>query len=374
MLFFKFIFRKDIVKTVTVGLAERSYKIYIENGLLDSAGKFLSGLSLNRNCAIITNDTVAPLYLNRVKSSLRSAGFNAREIILPDGETHKTLNTISFVYDQLIQMDFDRNCSIIALGGGVIGDMAGFAAATFFRGVPYIQIPTTLLSQVDSSVGGKTGVNLTGGKNLVGAFYQPKMVIIDPDVLSTLDLKELRAGLAEVIKYGVILDETFFDFLVKNILKALALDHDTLVHIIQTCCSIKADVTAQDETEKGIRSFLNFGHTIGHAIEALTGYQKYVHGEAVAMGMAAVSRLSVFWGLCSQAESDHLIALLEKTALPVDLPEFSLSDYIDVMLKDKKRDAGGVKMVLMKRIGKVCTELKTADQLTAALKESIGMV
>ena len=269
------------MQTVKVDLKERSYNIHIENGLLNKTGDLISSLPVRKNIAIITNTTIAPLYLDKVKTILIKSDFNVQEIILPDGEEHKNLNTISNIYNELIKMDFDRNSSIIALGGGVVGDMAGFAAATFFRGIPYIQIPTTLLSQVDSSVGGKTGVNLPGGKNLVGAFYQPQIVIIDPEVLKTLKINELRAGIAEVIKYGVILDNEFFKYLELNIDKALNLDVETIAYIIKTCCSIKSDVTTQDEKEKGIRAFLNFGHTMGHAVETLTYYNEFIHGEAL---------------------------------------------------------------------------------------------
>jgi len=372
VLFFFDILKGLTVKTVTVELGKRSYDINIASGLLDRTGERLLSLPVSKNVAVITNSTVAPLYLDRVRNSLLRAGYRVNEIVLPDGEQHKTLETVSGIYDQLARMDFDRNCPVIALGGGVIGDMAGFAAATFLRGVPYIQIPTTLLSQVDSSVGGKTGVNLSEGKNLVGAFYQPGIVIIDPDVLVTLDPSELKAGLAEVIKYGVILDADFFAFLEKNMANLLALDHDALVHVIKTCCALKAEVTSQDEKEKGLRSILNFGHTIGHAVETLANYQDYIHGEAVAIGMAAVAKLSVYWGLTDAAAVERLIGLLNKTALPIDLPSFSINYYLDVMLKDKKRAADGVKMVLMKRIGEVCLALKTPQDLSNAMKTVFG--
>jgi len=356
------------MQTVKVELNERSYNIYIEKGLLDKSGDLISSLPVRKNIVIITNTTIAPLYLEKVKTSLLKSHFKVNEIILPDGENYKTLDSISGIYNELIKMDFDRNSAIIALGGGVVGDMSGFAAATFFRGVPYIQIPTTLLSQVDSSVGGKTGVNLPGGKNMVGAFYQPQTVIIDPDVLKTLRNSELKAGLAEIIKYGVILDLDFFKYLEANIDKALSLDNETIIQIIKTCCSIKADVTAQDEKEKGIRSFLNFGHTIGHAVETLTHYNTFIHGEAVSIGMAAIARISVLLGLTDIENANRLIKLLKKSGLPTELPVFPLKDYIDVMLKDKKRSNAGIKMVLMKQIGEVLLEVKNSEELNAALK------
>ena len=355
------------MQTVKVDLKDRTYNIHIGNGLLNKTGDLISSLPFRKNIAIITNTTIAPLYLKKVKTSLLKADFKVHEIILPDGEDYKTLNTISDIYNKLINMDFDRNSAIIALGGGVVGDMSGFAAATFYRGVPYIQIPTTLLSQVDSSVGGKTGVNLIDGKNLVGAFYQPQAVIIDPKVLKTLKNSELKAGLAEVIKYGVILNPDFFKFLETNIDKALSLDNETIIRIIKTCCSIKADITTQDEKEKGIRSFLNFGHTIGHAVETLTCYNTYIHGEAVSIGMAAIARISVLLGLTSKENANRLIELLKKSGLPTELPIFPLKDYVDVMLKDKKRVDAGIKIVLMKQIGEVFLEVKNAEELNAAL-------
>jgi 3-dehydroquinate synthase len=361
------------MQTVKVDLKDRSYNIHIENGLLNKTGDLISTLPVRKNIAIITNKTIAPLYLDIVKTKLKKTGFNVHVIILPDGEEHKNLNTITNIYNELIMMDFDRNSSIIALGGGVVGDMAGFAAATFFRGIPYIQIPTTLLSQVDSSVGGKTGVNLPGGKNLVGAFYQPKLVIIDPEVLKTLQITELRAGIAEVIKYGVILNNEFFKYLELNIDQAVKLDDETIAYIIKTSCSIKADITTQDEKEKGIRSFLNFGHTIGHAVETLTNYNEFTHGEAVAIGMAAISKLSEFWRFTDIENSNRLIALLQKSGLPTELPAFSLNDYIDTMMKDKKRAEAGINMVLMKQIGEVFLKLKTADELSLAMQTALNL-
>lgn len=361
------------MQTVHVALKDRSYNIHIENGLLNKSGELIARLPVRKNITIITNSTIAPLYLDRLKTKLINAGFNVHEIILPDGENHKNLNTISNIYNELIKMDLDRNSSILALGGGVVGDMAGFAAATFFRGVPYIQIPTTLLSQVDSSVGGKTGVNLTGGKNLVGAFYQPKIVIIDPEVLKTLEVNELRAGIAEVIKYGVILDSKFFQYLESNIDKAFKLDYMTITHIIKTCCSIKANITSQDEKEKGIRSYLNFGHTIGHAVEALTHYNKFIHGEAVSIGMAAVSKISEYWQFTDRSNTDRLLTLLKRSGLPTELPAFTLNDYIVTMLKDKKRAEAGINMVLMKQIGEVFLKVKTEDELRLAMNTALNI-
>jgi len=339
------------METVHVSLGQRSYAIRIESGLLNHAGNLISELPLQKKATIITNETIAPLYLTTLKKSLERCSFTVHEIIIPDGEQYKGLSIIEKMYTDLLSFTIDRNCPVIALGGGVVGDMTGFAASTILRGVPYIQIPTTLLSQVDSSVGGKTGVNLPEGKNLVGSFYQPSLVIIDPDVLKTLDPRELRAGLAEVIKYGIIRDETFFSFLEKHIVNILNLDNKSLIHTIKTCCGIKADITSADETEKGVRSLLNFGHTIGHAIETLTNYKSFKHGEAVSMGMAAAALLSHKADFCSREDYERIVGLLQKTGLPTDFPVFSLHEYGSVIGKDKKRSAEMIRMVLMQRIG-----------------------
>ncbi|MCP4626020.1 MAG: 3-dehydroquinate synthase [bacterium] len=359
------------MEKATVDLGKRSYDILIENGILDQAGTLIKSLPLRQHTTIITNDTIAPLYLEQLKTSLTSASITFNEIILPDGEEHKELKTIEAIHHKLLTHDLDRNSPLIALGGGVIGDMTGFAAATYLRGVPFIQIPTTLLSQVDSSVGGKTGVNLPGGKNMVGAFYQPALVIIDPLVLKTLERRELKAGMAEVIKYGIIWDASFFNFLKENLTQAYALDAKTIARLIKTCCTIKAEITSRDETEKGIRSYLNFGHTIGHAIETLTEYKTYIHGEAVAIGMVAAAKLSAGWGHCDDTEVSEVVEILQQAELPTKLPSFSAEEYSGIIQKDKKKTGSSVRMVLMNRIGKVL--LKDIDQptLIAALKKML---
>jgi 3-dehydroquinate synthase len=359
------------MESVRVNLGERSYHILIQDGLIAESGTTIYSCSPGNLAVIITNATVAPLYLPAVKKSLEDALFQVAVIELPDGEEYKTLSLVEQLYDQLLAYNVDRTSPIIALGGGVIGDMAGFAAATFLRGVPLIHIPTTLLAQVDSSVGGKTGVNLPQGKNMVGAFYQPRLVLIDPAVLKTLDSRELRAGMSEVIKYSVIHDRHFFYFLQNNMAGAYALDEAVIFRIIKTCCAIKAAITAQDEHEGGIRAVLNFGHTIGHAIEMLTAYSSFRHGEAVAMGMAAAARLSAAWGYCAYEACNDLIALLESAGLPVQLPALERNSYLAAMQKDKKRSRGTIRMVLMKSIGEVIIEEIAAEKLASALTDHL---
>ncbi|MEK7773341.1 MAG: 3-dehydroquinate synthase, partial [Deltaproteobacteria bacterium] len=277
--------------TIRVELGQRSYPIHIERGLLSSIGTRLNDLGFKGRAAVVTNPRVGGLYAKAVCGALEAAGVVPAVITVPDGEEYKTLKEASKVYDGLIERMMERSSPVIALGGGVIGDLAGFVAATYLRGVPFIQIPTTLLAQVDSSVGGKTAVNHPKGKNLIGAFYQPRAVFIDPDALKTLDAREMRAGLAEVIKYGVIWDEGFFSFLEKNAEKLLT-PGDELITAIEMSCRIKAEVVGLDETESGLRSILNFGHTFAHAIEALSGYGTFKHGEAVAIGMHMAARFS----------------------------------------------------------------------------------
>ncbi|MCX5899276.1 MAG: 3-dehydroquinate synthase [Proteobacteria bacterium] len=349
--------------TITVDLGRRSYEILIEELLLDKAGSFIRGLHLADSTAIITNTTIAPLYADRLAAALQASGFKPSIIKLPDGEQFKTLAHIQHIYSDMLAAGLDRQSLLIALGGGVIGDMTGFAAATFMRGIPCIQIPTTLLAQVDSSVGGKTGVNLAEGKNLVGAFHQPRLVLIDPKVLFTLPVRELQSGTAEVIKTAIIHDALFFEYLEHNTAGIARTDMAVLQHIITTCCRIKAKITSQDETEQGIRAFLNFGHTIGHAIETLTGYETYTHGEAVAIGMAAIARLSLKLGFCCDCDADRIVALLQLAGLPTALPCFSAAAYVDAILKDKKKRADTIKMVFLKEIGVVFSREITAQQL-----------
>jgi 3-dehydroquinate synthase len=357
------------MESVRVSLGERSYRILIQHGLIQEAGDILFSCNVGSHAVIITNTTVGPLYLPAVKKSLEDALFQVDVIEIPDGEEYKTLAWMKRIYDRLLAYNLDRTSSIIALGGGVIGDMTGFAAATFLRGIPLMHMPTTLLAQVDSSIGGKTGVNLPQGKNMVGAFYQPRLVLIDPAVLKTLDSRELRTGMAEVIKYSVIHDRDFFYFLKDNVNSAYALNDAAVSRIIKTCCTIKAAITEQDEREGGIRAILNFGHTIGHAIETLTSYSRFRHGEAVAMGMAAAARLSAAWGCCPHEAYTGLIALLESAGLPVQIPAFERDSYLAAIQKDKKRARGTIRMVLMKSIGEVFIEEISAEKLASAFQD-----
>ena len=332
---------------------DRSYEISIQRGLLPSVGEKLSALGLSGKCAVVTNPKVGSLYLDKVQKSLSASGFNPISIEIPDGEQYKSLATAESVLDRLVEERFERKSIVLALGGGVVGDLAGFVASVYLRGVPYVQIPTTLLSQVDSSVGGKTAVNHTTGKNLIGAFYQPKAVFIDPDVLSTLDEREVRAGLAEVIKYGIIKDEEFFAFLEKSGRELLNSSSDVLVKAIAKSCEVKAMVVSEDERESGLRAILNFGHTFGHAIEALTSYKKYLHGEAISIGMVLASEFSVHKGLCPKTSSDRVKDLLLNLGLETEFSGLSADDMVSAMFHDKKVSGGEIKAILMNDIGSV---------------------
>ncbi len=347
---------------INVPLGDRSYKISIQSGLLLSFGEILKALCFPKNIAIITNTTVNSLYGDQVTKILSQKDFKTHFCVLPDGEEYKNLDKLRSIYDYLIQKGFDRGCGIIALGGGVIGDMAGFAAATFLRGIPYVQIPTTLLSQVDSSVGGKTAVNHPLGKNLIGAFYQPEAVLIDIDTLRTLDPREVSAGLAEVVKYGVIYDNDFFVWLENNAVALRQLEPNALVHAIKRSCEIKSDIVGQDEKEGSIRAYLNFGHTFGHAIESLSGYGVWKHGEAVSAGMVIAAKIAHIHDLCSQDDVDRISGLLIALNLPVDAPNFSHEDYLDSIQRDKKVKAGRLSLVLNMGIGSVT--LKQVDNLS----------
>lgn len=351
------------MNTVTVDLGQRSYDILIEEQLLDKAGSCIAGLRTQGNTAIVTNTTVAPLYASRLAQTLKQSGFNTAVIELPDGEQFKTHDQLQRIYSSMLAAGLDRQSLLIALGGGVIGDMAGFAAATYMRGIPFIQIPTTLLAQVDSSVGGKTGVNLAEGKNLVGAFHQPLLVLIDPQVLSTLPARQLQSGAAEVVKSAVIHDAKFFEYLEHATSGIAGADMPVLQNVISTCCRIKASITSLDETEQGIRAFLNFGHTIGHAIETLTEYATYTHGEAVAIGMAVSAHMSCKLGFCKKGDAERLISLLQSIGLPTALPCFSAEAYIEAVLKDKKKTGSVLKMVFMKEIGTVFIRTTATQEL-----------
>ncbi|RLK47030.1 3-dehydroquinate synthase [Alkalispirillum mobile] len=334
--------------TLHVDLGSRSYPIHIGTGLLDKSPLFTDHLPARR-VLVVTNETVAPHYLDRVLDSLGDR--EAHSVVLPDGERFKSLETAMRVYDSLIEHRFDRGSAIVALGGGVIGDLAGFVAATWQRGVRYLQVPTTLLAQVDSSVGGKTAVNHPGGKNMIGAFHQPRCVVADMDTLDTLPDRELRAGLAEVIKYGLIRDAGFLDWLEANMAALLARDKPALAEAVQRSCRHKAAVVAEDELEAGQRALLNLGHTFGHAIETHTGYGAWLHGEAVAAGMVMAGWMSMHQGWLSEADFQRLERLLSAAGLPVAPPEMTGQRFRELMAVDKKVQDGRLRLVLLRALG-----------------------
>jgi 3-dehydroquinate synthase len=351
---------------VTVELGDRAYPILIGSGLLAEIGPRLATLLGTGAAAIITNPTVGKLYLEMVEASLRQAGWRVTVVEIPDGEEYKNLASLALIYDRLLEAHLERASPIVALGGGVIGDLAGFAAATLLRGVPFVQLPTTLLAQVDSSVGGKTGINHPAGKNLIGAFYQPRLVLIDISTLKTLPRRELLAGLAEVIKYGVILDAELFATIEARLDHILLLDEDLLRSVVQRCCALKAMVVHRDEREADYRSILNFGHTLAHALEALTGYQRYLHGEAVAVGMAFAAKLSCVRGYCSEETMQRITQLLKRAGLTVEVPsEFSAHQLAQVIEGDKKVSSGKVKFVCIESVGRTRFEHLTAPEVAA---------
>ena len=355
------------MKTLELDLGDRSYPIYIGTGLLARA-ELLTSYIHGARVAIVSNTTVAPLYLARVRAALTR--YQPLDVILPDGEQHKTLEVLNRIFDALLQNRCDRQTTIIALGGGVVGDMAGFAAAVYQRGVPFIQVPTTLLAQVDSSVGGKTGVNHALGKNMIGAFYQPRAVVIDTDTLGTLPDRELSAGLAEVIKYGLIRDPGFFEWLEAHMDRLLVRDPAALAEAIYRSCRNKAEVVVADEKEAGARALLNLGHTFGHAIETGMGYGAWLHGEAVAAGMAMAADLSRRLGWLKEAEVTRIRALIERARLPVQAPPtLSAARFRELMSVDKKVLAGKLRLVLLKQLGEAVI---TADVPAAALDETLN--
>ena len=335
---------------VTIALAERSYEIVIGTGIFDARGTY-EQLPAATRALIVTNTTVAPLYARRLREALGVRYGEVIEVQLPDGEEHKNWQTLNLIFDALLQHGCDRKTVLFALGGGVVGDMTGFAAASYMRGVPFVQVPTTLLAQVDSSVGGKTAINHPLGKNMIGAFYQPQLVVCDLDTLATLPQREFSAGLAEVIKYGPIADMAFMDWLDASVDALLARDRAALAHAVRRSCEIKAWVVGQDEKETGLRAILNFGHTFGHAIEAGMGYGVWLHGEGVAAGMVMAAELSRRLGLVDQAFVQRLTALIERAQLPVKGPILDAADnagrYLELMRVDKKSEAGEIRFVLI---------------------------
>ncbi|MDB4039850.1 3-dehydroquinate synthase [Methylophilaceae bacterium] len=338
------------MKTININLEKRSYPIYVGEGLLENYALVKENIP-NKKVAIITNDKVAPLYLQKI-SNILATEKDIIPIILPDGEVFKNFESLNLIYDTLLKNKANRQVSLIALGGGVVGDITGFAAATFMRGVDFIQIPTTLLSQVDSSVGGKTGINHPLGKNMIGAFYQPRCVISDISLLETLPDKEFSAGLAEVIKYGLIRDASFFEWLEDNIKGIIKRDSQLLIEAVVRSCQNKADIVESDEFESGIRAILNLGHTFGHAIETATGYGKWLHGEAVATGMVMAAYLSEQMGWLKKEDNQRIKTLLIHANLPINPPEISLQEFLDLMQLDKKTKEDQINLVLQQGIGK----------------------
>jgi 3-dehydroquinate synthase len=354
------------MKTLTVELGSRSYPIHIGQQLLGDAG-LLAPHIRSRQVMIVTNDTIAPLYLESIRQQL--SHFDTAAVILPDGEQYKTLDTLNSIFTALLEQRFNRDCTLVALGGGVVGDITGFAAASYQRGVAFLQIPTTLLAQVDSSVGGKTGVNHPLGKNMIGAFHQPGCVIIDTDTLDTLDDRQLSAGLAEVIKYGLIRDAGFFDWLETNMTALRARDKKALAYAIERSCSIKAEIVAADERESGQRALLNLGHTFGHAIETCTGYGNWLHGEAVATGMLMAADLSARHGWVSTETVHRTKQLLQSAALPTSPPaEMNEVQFMNLMAIDKKVVEGELRLVLLKGIGDA---IVTGDYKAELLGETL---
>jgi len=358
------------VKTLSVELGDRRYPIFIGENLLDRPD-LVTPYVKGKQVLIVTNETVAPLYLESCQKVFTD--FDVASVVLPDGEEYKTLETLNLVFDALISKRFDRGCTLVALGGGVIGDMTGFAAAAYQRGVDFIQIPTTLLSQVDSSVGGKTGVNHPLGKNMIGAFHQPQCVIIDTKTLNTLDDRQLSAGLAEVIKYGLIGDYPFFEWLEHNLEAIMARDPIILAEAIERSCANKAKIVALDEKESGMRALFNLGHTFGHAIESGMGYGAWLHGEGVSAGTMQALYLSHLMGQIDQAAFDRVQALFERAKLPIyppSLSEMPTKKYLDLMAGDKKVQAGTIRLVLLKSIGEAyVTGNYSAELLEKTLTE-----
>ena len=356
------------MQTLTVALGERSYPIHIGAGLLERPELLVERLPQKR-AAVITNSTVGPLYLDRLRRGLQERGIAVMTITLPDGEQHKDWETLNRIFDALIENRCERSTTLIALGGGVIGDLAGFAAAVYQRGVPFVQVPTTLLAQVDSAVGGKTAINHPLGKNMVGAFYQPLAVVADTDTLATLPPRELAAGLAEIVKYGAIRDRAFFDWLESNMDRLKRREGEALAYAIERSCALKAEIVALDEREDAVRALLNYGHTFGHAIETALGFGEWLHGEAVAAGMVLAARLSQRLGLIGADEVKRITDLLARAGLPVAAPELGLDRYLELMGHDKKVQSGRIRFILLKRLGEAFV---SGEVPRAALADVLG--
>ncbi len=349
---------------LNVDLADRAYPIYIGAGLIRQTELFIPHIA-GTSVAIVTNPSVDALYGDMLREALAPLDKSVQTIVLPEGEAYKNWETLHLVFDELLKVKADRKTTLIALGGGVIGDMTGFAAACYMRGVPFIQVPTTLLAQVDSSVGGKTGINHPLGKNMIGAFYQPQAVIADISALATLPPRELAAGIAEVIKTGAIADVEFFDWIETNIGALNRYEPLALAEAVKRSCTVKAGVVAADEREGGLRAVLNFGHTFGHAIEAGLGYGEWLHGEAVGCGMALAADLSVRLGFLDESSRQRLVQVIDAAHLPVRAPALGTRRYLDLMRVDKKAEAGAIKFIVLKRLGEALI-VSTSDAILSA--------
>ncbi|MBX9869513.1 MAG: 3-dehydroquinate synthase [Burkholderiaceae bacterium] len=359
---------QDLTHTLNVALDERAYSIHIGCGVLSKPELLLPHIK-QKKAVIVSNTTVAPLYLGMLRSTLENAGISVLPIVLPDGEAFKNWETLNLIFDALLGAHCERNTMLIALGGGVIGDMGGFAASCYQRGMPFIQVPTTLLSLVDSSVGGKTAINHPLGKNMIGAFYQPKLVLADISTLDTLPDRELKAGLAEVIKYGLIRDGEFFVWLESNIEKLMARDKDALAFAVHRSCANKAEVVVADERETGERALLNLGHTFGHAIETGLGYGEWLHGEAVAAGTLIAAELSCLLGWLTAEDVSRIEKLFVRAGLPVVGPALGAGRYLELMRHDKKVLDGKLRLVLLEKIGRaVMSDVATESQIIAAIE------
>ncbi len=360
------------METLNVALGDRSYPIHIGSGAIRQM-ELLLPLLVQPKVAVVTNEVVAPIFLRGIARELRDAGVQVVEIVLPDGERHKDWQTLNTIFDALIANSCERNTTLVALGGGVVGDMTGFAAACYQRGAPFVQIPTTLLAQVDSSVGGKTAINHPRGKNMIGAFYQPKLVLADPDTLASLPDRELRSGLAEVIKYGLIRDLPFLEWLENHLEDLLRKDPESLEKAIYHACKNKAEIVAADERELGERALLNLGHTFGHAIEAGVGYGRWLHGEAVAAGTMMAIELSRLLGWLGERDVDRAEALFKRTGLPVAGPAMEVGRYMELMQHDKKVQDGKLRLVLLRDLGKaVVSDVASSAEIGRAIEARAG--
>lgn len=357
--------------SINVSLPQNSYEVAIATGSLSQLGKKLKQLKLGKKVLLVSNPEIYSYYGDICSKSLQDAGFEVSNHLIPPGEIHKHLHSIEQIYDKALENHLERSSTLVALGGGVVGDMTGFAAATWLRGVNFVQVPTSLLAMVDASIGGKTGVNHPQGKNLIGAFYQPRLVLIDPNVLKTLPEREFRAGISEVIKYGVIWDAELFSQLEQatDISSFETIDSDLLNTILMRSCQAKADVVSKDEKETGLRAILNYGHTIGHAVESLTDYKEFVHGEAVALGMIAAGEIAIQMGLCKETAGDRQNKLIEKAGLPTKVSsKITVKDILETIKNDKKVKSGKVRFILPIEIGKV----KITDKVSSdVVKESV---